>query len=195
MIVCSHQFFVFIQEKEIYMKKFIPLIASLLILASCGGKGSNADASSQPAGGESSAAEPSSAKEEVKLTFLEPGEIYIDLNFESAPTGLSVKIGDQTLTSSGKVKMTQDFNYEIEGVFTNSVNVYHIIDTGSARSVGASNGLDAEVALERIGQYLSNFASKQYEYRVYFCLSDKDKGWSKDLAGVDEILTAYTGQK
>ena len=175
------------------MKKLITLMASLLLLTACGGSGSGE--ASTPAGDSSAPAQSSAQQDEHKLTFLEDGEIYIDFNFDNKPTDLAIRIGETTLTASGKAKMTKDFSYEIKGAFTASVNMYHAIDANGSTSAGKGEGIDAEAVAERANRYLGNFASKQYGYRVYFCLSDKANGWSKDLAGVDEIIKSYTGQQ
>ena len=177
------------------MKKLIPLMAALLLLSACGGSSGGETSVSSSQGGDSSISEQSSgATEEYKLTFLNNAEIYVDFNFAAAPAGLAIKIGDQTLTSSGKVKMSKDFTYEVLGEFTAPLNLYHIVDTGIATACGAGEGIDAEVAKERVGRYLGNFAAKQYEYRVYFCLSDQTRGWSKTLANVNELLSSYVGK-
>ena len=176
------------------MKRFIPLIASLMILASCGG---GSQGGSQNPGASSNPPQQTSSQQGAshKLTFIEDGEIYIDFNFDNPPAGLSIKIGDSTLTAAGKAKMSKDFTYEVKGTFAASMNIYYAIDTGEARSAGKFEGIDAEVLQERIGRYISNFASKQYEYRIYFCLSDKTNGWSKTLAGVDETIKEFAGSQ
>lgn len=176
------------------MKKLIPLMAALLLLSACGGSSGETSVSSSQGGDSSISQQSSGATEEYKLTFLNNAEIYVDFNFQTAPAGLAIKIGDQTLTSSGKVTMSKDFTYEVLGEFTAPINLYHIVDTGVATSCGFGEGVDAEVAKERVGRYLGNFASKQYGYRVYFCLSDQARGWSKTLANVDGLLSSYVGR-
>ena len=172
--------------------KFLPLLASLMFVTACGQ--TNASQSQAPAQDPSSATQQSQqVQEEYKLTFLQNAEIYIDFNFTNAPAGLAIKIGETTLTASGKATMTKDFTFEVQGTFTNKINIYHVIDTGTARSAGKGEGMDAAVAKERIERYISNFSSKQYEYRIYFCLSDKANGWSTTLPGVDEAIKEYTG--
>ena len=173
------------------MKKILPLLASLLMLAACG-QTNTQDASKQEPAETSQAAE-TSATTNYKLTFLEDAEIYVDFNFTNKPEGLTVKVGNVELTESGKAKMTKGFDYEVGASFVNPINIYHIVDTGSAVSVGKSEGVDAEVASQRIGRYLENFANTQYGYRVYFCLSDKANGWSTTLPGVNESMNSNTG--
>ena len=177
------------------MKKFLPLVASLMLLAACGGANQPQGGSpSQPQASDSEpAATSSQASEEYKMTFLQNSEIYIDFNFNEAPEGLSIKIGNTTLTASGKATMSQNFTYEVNGTFSKALNVYYAIDTGGANAAGALNGLDAEMVKTRLGQYFDNFKQRQYQYRIYFCLTDKENGWSKTLAGVDEIIRSKTG--
>lgn len=177
------------------MKKFIPLMAALLLLSACGGSSGGETSVSSSQGGDSSISQQSSgATEEYKLTFLNNAEIYIDFNFQTAPAGLAIKIGDQTLTSSGVAKMSKDFTYEVLGEFTAPINFYHIVDTGVATACGVGEGVDAEVAKERVGRYLGSFASRLSEYRIYFCLSDQARGWSKTLANVDGLLSSSVGK-
>ena len=180
------------------MKKLFPLVASMLLLASC--SGGAATSSSTPAASSSiettsskEASEESSASTNFVLTSLADSEIYIDFNFAKAPEGLSVKIGDTTLTASGKVKMTKGFTYEIGGAFGETNYIYHIVDTGSSAAGGASSGLNAEKSKELLDKYLKKFSSGDYyEYRIYICLTDQASGWSKTMPGVDATLKNYT---
>ena len=169
------------------MKKLILGAASLFLLASCGGQSSAPQASSAP----SPDASPSASVAKNVLTFLADKEIYVDLNFDAKPEGLSVKIGEKAFTESGKATMAKDFAYEIAGTFDKKTNIYCVIDAGGAVSASKSEGVDAD-AFQRIAErYLKNFSEKQYDYRVYFCLSDKASGWSKTLAGVDYAMKTY----
>ena len=172
------------------MKKILPLLASIMLLSACGAGGTSTSGSA------SSSSEPtsssSSSKNEHFLTFLNDGELYIDFNFDNAPEGLSIKIGDTTLTAPGKVTMSKDFTYQVSGTFANSINIYSVIDANGSKGVGKGEGIDSEIAKERIERYLGNYSSKQYGYRIYFCLSDKASGWSKTLPGVDEAIRNYS---
>ena len=174
------------------MKKIFPFVASLLLLASCGSASSPSSSAqqSQKTAEQTSEPTPSSVTNNV-LTFLNDGEIYIDFNFSKAPEGLAIKIGEQTLTTSGKVKMSQNFTYEVSGTFDEKLNVYQVIDTGGAVSAGKGEGVDPAVIQSRIERYLKNFSEKQYGYRIYFCISDQASGWSKTLEGVDKAMTKY----
>lgn len=170
------------------MKKFLPLIATMLLLTACG-------TSTNPSQPTSTSGDPatSAAKDEHFLTFLSDKEIYIDFNFDNKPEGLSIKIGDTTLTESGKATMSKDISFQVNGTFTNSINIYHVTDAGGSKAAGKAEGLDADQAKTKIENYLEKFFNKQYEYRVYFCLSDKASGWSKTLPGVDGALKSYAG--
>ena len=180
------------------MKKIFPLVASMLLLASC--SGGAATSSSTPAASPSAeatsskeASEESSTSANFVLTSLADSEIYIDFNFTTAPEGLSVKIGDTTLTASGKVKMTKGFTYEIGGAFGETNYIYNIVDTGLAAAGGASTGLNAEKSKELLDKYLKKFSSGDYyEYRIYICLTDQARGWSKTMPGVDDTLKNFT---
>ena len=180
------------------MKKLFPLVVSMLLLASCSGGATTSSftptASSAEATSSKEASEESSASTNFVLTSLADSEIYIDFNFAKAPEGLSVKIGDTTLTASGKVKMTKGFTYEIGGAFGEANYIYHIVDTGvSAAAGGASNSINAEKAKELLDRYLKKFSSGDYyEYRIYICLTDQASGWSKTMPGVDATLKNYT---
>ena len=177
------------------MKKLIPLVASLLLLASCGNEGSITPPPSSAPVSSAPAQESSEATQLVThyLSFLEDGEIYVDLNFDKAPEGLSVKIGETTFTSSGKAKMTQNFTYAVTGTFTEKMNIYYLIDAGAPLGGGIKEGYDADGVQSIIERYLKNFSEKQYGYRVYLCLSDKASGWSKTLEGVDQGLKGLSG--
>lgn len=173
------------------MKKFFPALASMMLLASCAGAPattSHATGLSTPE--ETTSQETTSAAEYV-LTFLENGELYIDFNFTTAPEGLSIKIGDNVVTASGKVKMTKDFAYEVKGTFAEKVNVYYVADLGGAASAGKSEGRDGDTVTDYLNKMLKNFSERQYEYRLYLCLSDKANGWSTTLPGVDETIKKY----
>lgn len=170
------------------MKRFLPLLASILLLAACGTNSST----STPASISSEPASQTSQKTDV-LTFINDGEIYIDFNFDNAPQGLSLKIGNTTVTESGKATMSKDFAFELNGTFGDSVNIYYVIDAKGSASAGKSEGVDGDRAKSMIERYFANYASKQYEYRVYFCLSDKASGWSKTLPGVDGTIRSYSG--
>lgn len=173
------------------MKRLLPLLASILLLTACGANSSTstpASISSEPA----SQTSQTSQKTNV-LAFLNDGEIYIDLNFDNAPQGLSLKIGNTTVTESGKATMSKDFAFELNGTFGNSVNIYYVVDAKGSAAAGKSEGVDGDQAKSMIERYFANYASKKYEYRVYFCLSDKASGWSKTLPGVDETIRSYSG--
>ena len=170
------------------MKRFLPLLASILLLTACEINSST----STPTSISSEPASQTSQKTDV-LTFLNDGEIYIDLNFDNAPQGLSLKIGNTTVTESGKATMSKDFAFELNGTFGDSVNIYYVVDTKGSAAAGKSEGVDGDRAKSMIERYFANYASKQYEYRVYFCLSDKASGWSKTLPGVDETIRSYSG--
>ena len=172
------------------MKKMIPLLASMLLLAACTNSPSTPSktASTQE---NSETTTVVTSQSQVALTFLEEGEIYVDFNFDAAPVGLSIKIGDSTLTSSGKAKMTQNFEYAVNGTFDKPMNVYRVVDTDGAVSAAKSEGYDANGVKTYLERNLANFAEKQYGYRIYLCLSDKASGWSKTLPGVDESIKKY----
>lgn len=172
------------------MKKLLPLMASLLLLGAC----STTDVpDSKPK--DTSEQSIATSVDTHFLTFLEDGEIYVDLNFDNAPAGLSIKIGDTTLTASGKATMTKDFAFEVAGTFVNPINIYSVVDANGVKGVGKGEGFDAEIAKNRIEQYLGNYSRAQSGNRVYFCLSDKANGWSKTLPGVDEAIKSYSGLK
>lgn len=172
------------------MKKLLPLLASVLLLTACGNNPSTSSGTSN------TSIEPPSVTSEVShvLTFLNDGEIYIDFNFQNAPEGLAIKVGETTLSASGKATMSQNFTFEVSGTFANSLNIYYCIDANGSVGGGKSNGVDAEIVKDRIDRYLTNFSSRQYEYRVYFCLSDQENGWSKTLEGVDGAMRSFAGQ-
>lgn len=169
------------------MKKIIPLIATMLLMTACGN--SQTSTSTSQGGSEASQQESSSQQAGPTLSFLQPSEIYVDFNFTTAPEGLSVKIGDTVLTAPGKATMTQGFTYEVKGTFAGKVSIYHAIDAGDGVvSGGKAENKDAGEVATLASNYLGNFANKQYDKRIYFCLTDQVGGWSKTLAGVNDIL-------
>ena len=176
------------------MKKLLPFVASILLLAACGGNNpAPAATTSVEPSVEASTAEASPAAKYV-LTFLEDSELYVDFNFTNAPKDLSVKVGETTLTASGKAKMAKDFTYEFQGEITEEMYAYTVIDTGDMASGSAASKLVGEKATTLITNYLKNFSERTYEYRIYLCLTDKANGWSKTLPGVDETLKAYASK-
>ena len=174
------------------MKKLIPLFATMLLLASCGTAGNTSTVTPESKALESQSVESVAPTTNYVLTFLEDGELYIDMNFDKAPEGFSVKIGETTLTASGKVKMTKDFEFKVNGTFTDAMNIYNVVDTGAGAAAGKANGVDADQIEGMAGRYLTNFSQKQYGYRCYLCFTDKENGWSTTLPGVDETIKKYS---
>ena len=178
------------------MKRLLPILSAMLLLASCGGtpdgsKPTGLSTEESRATGLSTEGKGDTTSEPAKstLTFLENGEIYVDFNFETAPEGLSIKVGETELSTSGKAKMGQNFEYDIKGTFAKPVNFYVIVDSGDFVATPTSPNTAADKVAEEAKKYLGNFAKNQYEYRVYFCLTDQTSGWSKTLAGVNETLS------
>ena len=181
------------KRKDTNMKRLLPILSAMLLLASCGGT----PAESKPTGlsteesrvSAEGKGDTTSEPAKSTLTFLENGEIYVDFNFETAPEGLSIKVGETELSASGKAKMAQGFKYEVKGTFANPVYFYVIVDSGDFVATPTSPNTAADKVEAEAKKYLANFASNQYEYRVYFCLTDKTSGWSKTLPGVNETLS------
>lgn len=170
------------------MKKFFPLVASLLLLASC--SESNVINSSDSSISQTSEQTSVSISKNV-LTFLEDGELYIDLNLTSIPEGFSIKINDKTLTATGKVTMTKDFTSQVNGTLEAPIYIYRIEDTGGVLGQGGGKVSDTANPVEMISAYLTRYAKRLYESRIYLCITDKEKGWDKTLAGVDASLSIF----
>ena len=173
------------------MKKFslLPLAATMLLMSCSGGNTSSTirpqPASSQPE--ESSV----SSKAESKMTSIDLGKMYLDINFANKPEGFKIKVGDQTITETTTISMNSSMTFTVEGKL-NNVCFYRAVETSTlAWSAGKSEHVDEEAANDMLGRYLTRVASRLSDARVYFCITDTVGGWSKSIAGVDWVMTNF----
>ena len=173
------------------MKKFnlLPLAATMLLMSCSGGNTgftSQPQPSSQP--GESSL----SSKAESKMTSIDLGKMYLDINFANKPEGFAIKVGDQTITETTTIALSSTMKFTVEGKL-NNVCFYRAIETATPTwSAGKSENVDEEVAADRLGRYLDAVAKRFSDARVYFCITDTVGNWSKTVPGVDWIITSYS---
>ena len=174
------------------MKKFnlLPLAATMLLMSCSGG---STGFTSQPQRSSSQPQESSiSSKAESKMTSIDLGKMYLDINFASKPEGFKIKVGDQTITETTTISMNSSMTFTVEGKL-NNVCFYRAVETSTPTwSAGKSEHVDEEAANNMLGRYLTRVANKLSDARVYFCITDTEGGWSKSIAGVDWIITNYS---
>ena len=166
------------------LTKIIPLCCSILLLGGC----SNNNTSTTPSTSTTATSEQKSAK----LTSIDPGKIYIDINFATLPAGFAIKYADQTITSTTTIEVPANTTFTVEGEL-NNISFYYIQEDNSTFSTtfGVKENVDEEVAKERVKTSLESIAKKAEGKRNYFCVTDTVKGWSKTVPGVNEILSSY----
>jgi hypothetical protein len=167
------------------LTKIIPLCCSILLLGSCNNEtptssGAPAETTTTP------------EKKECKLTSIDPGKIYIDINLSNPPEGFKIKYADKEITASTLIEVPADTKFTIEGTLDN-VNFYRIqeVDETASSTVGVSEHVDETVASEKLGVYLEMIAKTAEGKRNYFCVTDTDQGWSKTIPGVNAIITSW----
>ena len=174
------------------MKKFnlLPLAATMLLMSCSGG---STGFTSQPQRSSSQPQESSiSSKAESKMTSIDLGKMYLDINFANKPEGFKIKVGDQTITETTTISMNSSMTFTVEGKL-NNVCFYRAVETSTPTwSAGKSEHVDEEAANNMLGRYLTRVANKLSDARVYFCITDTEGGWSKSIPGVDWIITNYS---
>ena len=173
------------------MKKFnlLPLAATMLLM-SCSGGSTGFTSQSQPA---SSQPEESSlsSKAESKMTSIDLGKMYLDINFANKPEGFAIKVGGQTITETTTIALSSTMEFTVEGEL-NNVCFYRAIETATPTwSVFTAENVDEEVAANTLARYLKSAAKNFSDARVYFCITDTVGNWSKTVPGVDWIISTY----
>lgn len=166
-------------------KKIVPLCASLLMLAACSTGGSS---SAQPSS-EAAPSEPSSIVQTVKLTTIDPGKMYIDINFENKPEDFAIKVGSEVITETKTITPTAESVFTVEGAL-NNISIYYAVEYGAATNAGIIENVDEEVALTKVKGVLERLAKLNSETRIYVVITDKVGGWSKTVPGVNDIITS-----
>ncbi len=167
--------------------KIIPLLASMLLLGACN-EGSST--STQPSTTTTSTS--TIPTRVVKLTSIEPGKIYIDINFATLPEGFAIKYADQTITATTTISVSKDTTFIVEG-FLNNICLYRIQekDSDGTSTVGLGEHIDEEAAKDIAKKYLDLVAKNSEGFRSYICITDTVDGYSKSVPGVSDIITSY----
>lgn len=167
--------------------KIIPLLASMLLLGACNEGGST---STQPSTTTTSTS--TIPTKIVKLTSIDPGKIYIDINFTTLPEGFAIKYADQTITSTTTISVPKDTTFTVEGSL-NNICLYRIQekDSDGTSTVGLGEHIDEEVASTITKKYLDLIAKNVEGIRAYVCITDTVDGYSKTVPGVSDIITSY----
>lgn len=170
------------------IKTIIPLVASMLLLAAC--NNSEGSTSTQPSTTTTSTS--TIPTRIVKLTSIEPGKIYIDINFATLPEGFAIKYADQTITSTTTITVPKDTTFTVEGAL-NNICLYRIQenDSDGTSAVGLGEHIDEEAAKDIAKKYLDLVAKNSEGFRSYICITDTVDGYSKSVPGVSDIITSY----
>ena len=168
--------------------KILPLLASFLLVG-C----SN---SSQPASSQTGFVPPepsSSSAVSSKMTSIDPGKMYLEINLSSKPENFGIKVGNEVITETKTIALSSDMEFTVQGTL-NNVCFYRAIETVNpiVWSAGKTENVDEEVASNMLGRYLTRIAATQSGARVYFCITDTVGGWNKTIPGVDWVITNYS---
>ncbi len=183
------------------MKKALLLLAlPLLFVAACDSK-NNTNSGTTPKTDPTPAADPEPTPTPTPtvttsyMTSIKPGDIYFDFNFTTSIEGFKVKVGDTEITQSGNHTLQKNQTYTVEGEPTIKYNIYAALewssDSGVSTNASIGTGIAAEAVTDRIARYLNSYAKFDSSYRIYFCVTDTENGWSKTIPGVDTIITKY----
>lgn len=183
------------------MKKALLLAIPLLFVAACDSKGTTNSGTQKndPTPSEvdpepSTPSTPSTPTVTTSyMTSIKPGDIYF--NFTTSIEGFKVKVGDTEITQSGNHTLQKNQTYTVEGEPTIKYNIYAALewssDSGVSTNASIGTGIDAETVTDRIARYLNSYAKFDSSYRIYFCVTDTENGWSKTIPGVDTIISKY----
>ena len=173
------------------MKKLLIIalaLAATLALASCGEKKENEPAKTTEAASVQTTAAPateSKASAADRLAFLEKGEIYFDINLSSGVfDDLKIKVGDQEVTKSGKIKVNENDKPTVEGTGSDK-DIYAVIYSGGLVNQVVIAPKDLQRTLEI---YFNTFAKE----KSYIYISDKADGFDTTLnSALTEFLKEY----
>ena len=184
------------------MKKALLLLAiPLLFVAACDSKGSSNSGTTPKTDPTPSEVDPEPSTPSTPtvttsyMTSIKPGDIYFDFNFTTSIEGFKIKVGDTEITQSGNHTLQKNQTYTVEGEPTIKYNIYAALewssDSGVSTNASIGTGIDAAAVTDRIARYLNSYAKFDSSYRIYFCVTDTENGWSKTIPGVDTIITKY----
>ncbi len=176
------------------MKKTIALlliaVMAAVALASCTNS-KPADTSANTTKAEATTTEPQDTeivKTKDDLTFISNGEMYFDINLsEGVYDGLTIKVGDKTVTSSGKVPYTDGTEVTVEGTPSETGTIY-LIGRSNGIVTYVSNEIKATDLARAIGVMINGVAGE----KTYIMISDKRDGFNHDLnADLTAFLNIY----
>ena len=178
------------------MKKLIAALAvsAVFILSACGNKNESSSAvASEPTDGPASEAQTvdpgdsSEAASKDRLPFIDSGEIYFDINVASGVfDDLKIKLGDQEITGSGKVKFNGTDKPVVEGKGNGSeihVAIYNHDSNGDF--------VDAVIATGDLQKALEIDLRTYSKGKSYILITDKADGFDHSL---DPSLTEYLSE-
>ena len=175
------------------MKKLLIIalaLAATLALASCGEKKESETAKTTAAPKAQTTTEAVKATESKasaadRLAFLEKGEIYFDINLSSGVfDDLKIKVGDQEVTKSGKIKVNENDKPAVEGTGSDK-DIYAVIYSGGLVNQVVIAPKDLQRTLEI---YFNTFAKE----KSYIYISDKADGFDTTLnSALTEFLKEY----
>ena len=180
------------------MKKALLLLAlPFLFLTACDG-GNNSNSGTTPKTDPSPSQtdpEPSTPSTPTVtttyMTTINEGDIYFDFNFTTPIEGFKIKVGDTEITQSGNHTLQKNQTYTVEGNPTIKYNIYEAIESGGVYQSSKSEGVTTEGLKSIVERHLNTYSAKNSNYRIYFCITDTAKGWSKTIPGVDDIITKF----
>ena len=175
------------------MKKALLLLAlPLLFVAACDSN-NNTNSGTTPKQDPTPEADPDPATPAAKTTYMttiNEGEIYFDFNLSTPIEGLKIKTATKEYVA-GKQTYEKNTTYTFEGTSTTKYNVYEAIESGGVYQSSKSEGITTEGLKSIVERHLNAYSKSDSNYRIYFCITDTAKGWSKTIPGVDDIITKF----
>lgn len=176
------------------MKKALLLLAlPLLFVVACDSK-NNTNSGTTPKTDPTPSTEPeptpTPAQTTTYMTTINEGEIYFDFNLSTPIEGLKIKTATKDYVV-GKQTYEKNTTYTFEGTSTAKYNVYEAIESGGVYQSSKSEGITTEGLKSIVERHLNAYSKSDSNYRIYFCITDTAKGWSKTIPGVDDIITKF----
>ena len=187
--------------KPIKMISAFLLAATVLVTASCSsGSKTPEPAASQEAG--SSAAAESSAPAESKpidrLSFINDGEIYIELKLDSSVKNASASL-DGTALSGNKTAYKKGAKFTLNGDFTEGagVNIIVFISKSTDGSIEDSVEFKKGVDVEMVSEIVTKCLDRENVRKVFVSIFEKDGTWDQSLSEEmnDFIVQMYPALK
>ena len=175
------------------MKKiivFVLILVLVLSLTACGEKSDSTDSKTEPVQEQTEAADPSTDETEApiedNLSFIDSGEVYFDINLSSGIfDDLTIKIGDQELTKTGKIVFNGTDKPIVEGT-GNGSDIYVVFYTGPSVMFD-----EVVVSTDDLQKSLEIFFRSLIDEKTYILISDKADGFDHNL---NSALTEYLSQ-